>query len=679
MKRLLPLIFIGAITLVAGNAYAISVYQTLQGGTGSSSPSGLLYGDNNATTHLNTVTVGSNLTFSGGTLSATGGSSFGEAWQFFSNKGWLAPTTSVGIIVNASSTIGDGVKGLTISGAATTTGNQYIVGTLGVGTPTPNLVNASAKLTAANTGAVDIIASSTDNTTLSTGILEAYAPGSRVFIGAHGTSQITTQYGLVVGGYAELGAINSSFNTSNGLLIGTRTTATPIIFGTNSLERMRIQSNGAVGIGTTSPYALLSLMATSTGGNFTTLFAIGSSTATATTTLFQVNNIGNVGVDTSPTGARFEIQGTTTDSTGNGLIVWDSNGKNVFNIGNNGSTTLSNFGVCSGLTTTAAGTLICGPNPVTSIIAGSGITTSGTNAVTINASQEFTPFTNYAVNTNATTSVISFRGGLFASSTSNFDQLNVGSTTITSLMATSTFFGNVSIRNNASSTNLFVSSLGSAATTNICALTNGFLTITGCNNGTVTAVSVASANGFAGTSGGGATPALTLTTTVTGLLKGNGTAISAAALTDFPTQAANTVIANGTGATAAPTALATSSIFTLGAGLTQSSTLFQQKENRGFSYATTSWSGTTTVQLGLGYGEVWNNIICKTNTGTVNVDFYHATNHFVIGNSFNASTTVGTIFNLQNQTDTAKDAVQVDLGTPASSPLNVTCTVNDTI
>jgi hypothetical protein len=46
--------------------------------------------------------------------------------------------------------------------------------------------------------------------------------------------------------------------------------------------------------------------------------------------------------------------------------------------------------------------------------------------------------------------------------------------------------------------------------------------------GTVTAVSVVSANGFAGTSSGGATPALTLSTSVTGVLKGNGTAISAA-------------------------------------------------------------------------------------------------------------------------------------------------------
>jgi hypothetical protein len=44
----------------------------------------------------------------------------------------------------------------------------------------------------------------------------------------------------------------------------------------------------------------------------------------------------------------------------------------------------------------------------------------------------------------------------------------------------------------------------------------------------VTSVSVVSANGFAGSSSGGTTPALTLSTTITGLLKGNGTAISAA-------------------------------------------------------------------------------------------------------------------------------------------------------
>lgn len=50
----------------------------------------------------------------------------------------------------------------------------------------------------------------------------------------------------------------------------------------------------------------------------------------------------------------------------------------------------------------------------------------------------------------------------------------------------------------------------------------------------ITTVSIASSNGFAGTSSGGTTPTITLRTTITGLLKGNGTAISAAvAGTDY--------------------------------------------------------------------------------------------------------------------------------------------------
>lgn len=54
--------------------------------------------------------------------------------------------------------------------------------------------------------------------------------------------------------------------------------------------------------------------------------------------------------------------------------------------------------------------------------------------------------------------------------------------------------------------------------------------------GTVSSVNVATSNGFAGTSDGNAgSPTLTLTTSITGILKGNGTAISAASAGDFPT------------------------------------------------------------------------------------------------------------------------------------------------
>ena len=66
--------------------------------------------------------------------------------------------------------------------------------------------------------------------------------------------------------------------------------------------------------------------------------------------------------------------------------------------------------------------------------------------------------------------------------------------------------------------------------------------------GTVTDVTVATANGLAGTSSGGTTPALTLSTTVTGLLKGNGTAISAASSgTDYAPATSGTSILYGNG------------------------------------------------------------------------------------------------------------------------------------
>jgi hypothetical protein len=54
------------------------------------------------------------------------------------------------------------------------------------------------------------------------------------------------------------------------------------------------------------------------------------------------------------------------------------------------------------------------------------------------------------------------------------------------------------------------------------------------NTGTVTGITVATANGFAGTATATSTPQITLTTSVTGLIKGNGIALSAAvAGTDY--------------------------------------------------------------------------------------------------------------------------------------------------
>jgi hypothetical protein len=100
----------------------------------------------------------------------------------------------------------------------------------------------------------------------------------------------------------------------------------------------------------------------------------------------------------------------------------------------------------------------------------------------------------------------------------------------------------------------------------------------------VTAVSVASANGFTGSSSGGTTPALTLATSITGLLKGNGTAISAATSgTDYAPATSGTSIlyGNNTGGF---------SNVTIGTGITFSTGTLSATGSGG-SVTTVGWTG----------------------------------------------------------------------------------------
>jgi hypothetical protein len=93
-----------------------------------------------------------------------------------------------------------------------------------------------------------------------------------------------------------------------------------------------------------------------------------------------------------------------------------------------------------------------------------------------------------------------------------------------------------------------------------------------------------------------------------------------------------------------------------------------------FSYSTTTWTGTTTIPLGTAYiGETWNGVQCFTDTGTLNVSFYDGTNRM---NMLNASTTVGTVTLSSNNTFVAAEKRYVDIGTPATSPTKVACTVS---
>lgn len=94
-----------------------------------------------------------------------------------------------------------------------------------------------------------------------------------------------------------------------------------------------------------------------------------------------------------------------------------------------------------------------------------------------------------------------------------------------------------------------------------------------------------------------------------------------------------------------------------------------------FTYATsTSWTGTTTIFLGTTFvKENWNQAICRTDIGTLTVLFY---NGLTLMNPILATTASSTqSFTLAN-TIPASNNRKVDIGNPASSPTQITCSLD---
>ena len=101
-----------------------------------------------------------------------------------------------------------------------------------------------------------------------------------------------------------------------------------------------------------------------------------------------------------------------------------------------------------------------------------------------------------------------------------------------------------------------------------------------------------------------------------------------------------------------------------------------QKTYRTFTYATTSWTGTTTILLGTAIvKETWNQAVCRTDVGTLNVQFYNSGN---LMNMLSASTASSTAALSTNNALPALTNRKVDVGTPATSPKVITCTVDAT-
>lgn len=191
-----------------------------------------------------------------------------------------------------------------------------------------------------------------------------------------------------------------------------------------------------------------------------------------------------------------------------------------------GAITIANTSPSSGGTVTSVAALTLG--------------TTGTDLSSTVANSTTTP----VITLNVPTASATNRGALSAADWTTFNNKQPAGAYLTAVTADAPLSGA-----GTSASHLAISQ----ATTS----TDGYLSSTDWNTfnskqpaGTyVTSISIASSNGFTGTSSGGATPALTLATSVTGILKGNGTAISAATSgTDYAPATSGTSILYGNGA-----------------------------------------------------------------------------------------------------------------------------------
>ena len=287
--------------------------------------------------------------------------------------------------------------------------------------------------------------------------------------------------------------------------------------------------NGTVATATTTP--AITLSTTITGvlkGNGTAISAATSGTdyapATSGTSILYGNGSGGFSNVTIGTGVAFAggtlsatgSGGTVTSVTGTAPVV--SSGGNTPAISMPAATTSVNGYLTSTDWTTFNNK---GSGTVTSVAALT-LGTTGTDLSSTVATGTTTP----VITLQVPTASASNRGALSAADWTTFN--NKGNGTVTSVTGTAPV----------------VSSGGATPAISMAAATtsvSGYLTSTDWNtfngkgSGTVTSVSVVSANGLAGTvATATTTPAITLTTSITGILKGNGTAISAAvANTDY--------------------------------------------------------------------------------------------------------------------------------------------------
>ena len=379
---------------------------------------------------------------------------------------------------------------------------------------------------------------------------------------APATSGTSLLYGNGSGGFSNV-TIGSGVSFAGGVLSATGAGGTVTsVSGTGTVNGLTltgtVTTSGSLTLGGT-----LNLSSPPVIGN-TTPAAITGTTITANTQFVSENYY-----------AQSILGGNLRTSGGTSLLNWDGGGSG--NVTVNGGLLANPANKNVSLAPTGTGSVTINPataGTINNMVIG-GTTPLAITGTTITATTfsgsgaSLTSIPNSAL-TNSTISGVALGGNLFS--------LTAG--TGVSFSAGTTYNGSAAITINATGTGGTVTSvaaltLGTTGTDLSSTVANGTTTpvitlnvptASATNRGALsaadwttfnnkqpagsylTAVSVVSANGFAGTSSGGTTPALTLSTSITGLLKGNGAAISAATSgTDYAPATSGTSILYGNG------------------------------------------------------------------------------------------------------------------------------------
>jgi hypothetical protein len=231
--------------------------------------------------------------------------------------------------------VGSGALGsVTITGSNTavgvnafannTGGNNVGIGNTigGTGNGGTNTVIGSSAATGLTNGASNVVAGSSAGNGIGSGNSNSFFGtsagnqtngSSNSFLGkGAGANSTTGDFNIAIGSNVS----PSITNGANQLDIGN------VLFGTGMYSAGTVSgnsvANGLIGIGSTSPFAKFSIHSMN-GETTNILFAIGSSTQTATTTLFSISNIGAV------------LQRLGTDVT-NAFSILNAAGTTIFNV-----------------------------------------------------------------------------------------------------------------------------------------------------------------------------------------------------------------------------------------------------------------------------------------------------------------------------------------------------------